>query len=65
MDAKFIMETEEGLSIYYARTKKDTWPGYDESCPLEKKGYWYGRHGRHIHVGMSKAEALEYIERWG
>lgn len=61
MDAKHINTFDE-VDLYFARTKKDTWPGYDSSCPLGKRGYWVGSHEYHRYLGPEKsAEVLSML----
>jgi len=38
------------VEVYYASSTSDTWPGYHESCPLGKVGYWIGTHRQHCHI---------------
>ena len=60
MEAKHILQTGRN-DLYYARKKTDTWPGYHESNPLGKKGYWYGTTMVHKHIGVSKDEVIFFL----
>jgi hypothetical protein len=44
----------QSIELYLAHTPQDTWPGYDDSCPLGKRGYWLGYHEHHIYLGKRK-----------
>lgn len=49
---------------YNPKRNGSTWPGYHESAPLGKKGYWYGNHRSHEWIPASTArEALDHLER--
>ena len=43
------------------KANTQTWPGYDDSLPLQYAGYWYGTHDHHEHIGKTEKEALEYL----
>lgn len=61
-DAKLIRTTEY-VELRYAARKSDTWPGYHDTAPLGKRGYWVGTHGLHTYLGSSNARALDEFER--
>lgn len=53
-EAKLIAENEYGVELRYARRKADVWPGYDETFPLGKAGYWLGTHQDHRYLGRTR-----------
>lgn len=54
MDARLIRENEHGLELRLATRRAQTWPGYHESAPLGKAGYWIGTHRSHAYLGRTK-----------
>lgn len=61
MDAKLKTKLGE-IEIRYATRKSDTWPGYHETCPLGKKGFWAGTEQEHKHIGTRKEDLQSYID---
>jgi len=68
MDAKLIVETPDGKEIRYANKRNETWPGYHETAPLGKRGFWYGDHQLHKYIGVSHDDVEHFIgniKQWG
>ena len=61
MNAKLIICVNT-VEVRFARIRKDTWPGYDRTCPLGKRGYWAGTGSRHTYIGATQAEYLTWLE---
>lgn len=63
-DAKLLMENRHGVELRHASRKTDTWPGYHESLPLGKAGYWMGTERDHRYLGRSMPDEreLEFYE---
>ena len=61
-DAKLIMENEYGVELRHATRKAQTWPGYHESLPLGKAGYWVGTDRNHLYLGryLPTPDELEF-----
>jgi hypothetical protein len=63
-DSKFVKEFPKlETEIRFAETPKDTWPNY--AVALGRRGYWYGNHQNHKHIGYTEQEAREYLELYG
>ena len=58
MNATLIESGKNGLELRRAARKSETWPGYADSFPLNRAGYWIGTHRKHYYVGQSKKIAL-------
>jgi hypothetical protein len=67
-DAKLVRGNENGVELRngQASRKAQTWPGYHESAPLGRAGYWIGTHQSHEYVGrfMPHEAHLEPIKLW-
>lgn len=49
----------ENYEIYWAKSKKSCWPGYDE--PLGKRGYWAGTFSSPTYIGHTKADLRDFL----
>ncbi len=63
-DAKLIRENDHGVELRRASRKAQTWPGYHESAPLGKAGYWLGTHQSHEYLGRDMPDD-SYLEFYG
>ncbi len=59
-DATHIEDWGGDTEIRYARYKSDTWPGFHETCPLGKKGFWHGNDMMQKYIGHTNAS----LEEW-
>ena len=61
-DAKLIETVGAYIEIRHANRRSDTWPGWDASAPLGKRGYWVGNHASHRYAGQSIEDARRLVE---
>jgi len=57
-DAELIRSNDFGLELRLATDPSQTWPGYHMTCPLGRKGYWWGNHRKHEYLGTGEKDAL-------
>ncbi len=63
-DAKLVRENENGVELRRASRKAQTWPGYHESAPLGRVGYWIGTRQSHEYLGRDMPDD-SYLEFHG